>query len=360
MFESVTTVLLFVPFILIIFLANLADTRRLAGDRESALAGLTYLLHLVIFGGLAACGVLLQALGLLMNISGDRADILDILSSQGAAQSDDILFILDNLDRLGVSLWAPALAALLLLLPPVRRRFARLIPIDPRSAVHAVALSFVMLIVINLTFTLAIGLDTLANLTEAEGSSTDSASLLASLWAQQLTFALWALIGVGWLTRRKWLQSLERLGLVIPGPVEIGIGVGAGLLSVAVILLLEAGASAVGLRPDENVERLSEVLFGSLMSSIPGILTLGLAAGIGEETLFRGALQPRFGLIFTSLLFALIHSQYGITLSTLAVLIVGLLLGLLRIRFNTTTCAIAHASYNITLGLLALLAQQVV
>ena len=64
---------------------------------------------------------------------------------------------------------------------------------------------------------------------------------------------------------------------------------------------------------DEDVQRLTEVLIGPLLGSIPGILTLGLAAGIGEETLFRGALQPRFGLLITSLLFALLHSQYGIT-----------------------------------------------
>ena len=100
------------------------------------------------------------------------------------------------------------------------------------------------------------------------------------------------------------------------------------------------------------MERLSDALVGPLVASIPGILTLGLAAGIGEETLFRGALQPRFGLLFTSLLFAILHSQYGITFSTLAVFIVGLFLGLLRIRFNTTTCVMTHAAYNITLGMI--------
>ena len=210
-----------------------------------------------------------------------------------------------------------------------------------------------MLIVINLTFALAIGLDTLADL--SENSTTEGGSLLFSLWVQQLTFALWALVGVGWLTRRTWMQSLERLAIVYPRPMEIAIGIGAGLVSVGVILLLEAVASRVGLGLDEDVERLSEALFGPIVTSIPGILTLGLAAGIGEEALFRGALQPRFGLFFTSLLFAIVHSQYGITISTLAVFIVGMILGLLRMRFNTTTCAITHASYNITLGFIAFL-----
>ena len=358
MIESVVTVLLFIPFFLILLLANLADKRRLAGSSESALAGLTYLLHIFIFGLLTALGALVHAFGLFMRIDDNmKLDLLDSLRNGGLASSDDVLPLLDSMEALGIGLWAPAVVAPLFLLPPVRAFLARLIPIDPRSSVHAVAISFVMLIVINLTLTLAVGLETLANL--SEDSPTEDASLLVSVWLQQLIFALWALVGVGWLTRRNWLPSLERLAIVFPRPLEIAIAIGAGLISVGVILLLESVAAAIGLGVDEDVQRLSEALLGPLMTSIPGILTLGLAAGIGEETLFRGALQPRFGLFFTSLLFALVHSQYGITFSTLAVFIVGMILGLLRMRYNTTTCAMTHAAYNITLGVISFVGQGV-
>ncbi|MCX6043262.1 MAG: CPBP family intramembrane metalloprotease, partial [Caldilinea sp.] len=84
-----------------------------------------------------------------------------------------------------------------------------------------------------------------------------------------------------------------------------------------------------------------------------------LAAGIGEEALFRGALLPRFGRVYTALLFALLHSNYGITLSTVVVLLLGLMLGWLATRYNTTTAMIAHAVYNSTLALLAVTAAQV-
>jgi membrane protease YdiL (CAAX protease family) len=40
-------------------------------------------------------------------------------------------------------------------------------------------------------------------------------------------------------------------------------------------------------------------------------LWFGLCAGIGEEFLFRGALQPRLGMWWTGLLFALAHSGTG-------------------------------------------------
>lgn len=357
MFESVITVLLFVPFFLILHLANLADKRRLESSTKSSLAVVTYLLHIFVFGIITAIGAALQGLGLFFRLDPNmKLDLLDSLGNDGAAPVAGMIALLDRMEFLGIALWAPAMVAPLLLLPPVRRLIARGLPIDPRSSVHAVALSFVMLIVINLTLTLGVGLDTLANL--MDDTPTEIAPLLLSLWVQQLTFALWALIGIGWLTRRAWLPALARLGIVVPRPVEVAIAIGAGLVAVGVIILLESVAASVGFGVDEDVERLSEALFGPLVRSIPGILTLGLAAGIGEETLFRGALQPRFGLLFTSILFALVHSQYGITFSTLAVFIVGLILGLLRLRFNTSTCVITHATYNITLGLIAFLFPQ--
>ena len=352
MSESILTVLLFVPLFLIVLLANLADKQRLAEGSGRTIAGLTYAFHAFIFGVMAAAGATLHGIAIAMEANGEfQQNIIEILSGGGTEQAVEILPVLDRLDVLGLGLWLPAAAAPLFLLPPVRRLLAKLIQIDARSSIHAVAASFVMLVVINLAVTLAVGLETLADL--SEDTAADGGSLLLSLWVQQITFAVWAVVGVGWLTRQRLLQALERLGLVVPRPAEVAVGIGTGLVSVAVILVLEIVAEAMGWGVDEDVQRLTEVLIGPLLGSIPGILTLGLAAGIGEETLFRGALQPRFGLLFTSLLFALLHSQYGITLSTLAVFIVGLILGLVRNRYNTSTCVIAHAAYNITLGMIA-------
>ncbi len=358
MVESGLTLLLFVPLFVIVLLANVADKQRADGGSGTAYAGIAYALHLAIFGTMTMVGALLHFIGISMRASGGmRQGFLDMLSGGGVDQLENLMPVLGRLEALGLGLWVPAVAAPLLLLPAVRGSLSRVLQIDPLSSVHAIAVTFVMLAVVNLTFTLGVGLETLADLSEAAPS--DSGGLLLSLWVQQLTFALWALVGIGWLTRRTLAQALGRLGLVLPQPKEVAIGIGTGLVSVGVILALEMVAASAGWGFDENVERLTESLIGPLLGSIPGILTLGLAAGIGEETLFRGALQPRFGLLFTSLLFAVVHSQYGITLSTLAVFIVGLILGGIRIRFNTSTCVIAHAAYNITLGLIAYLYPQV-
>jgi hypothetical protein len=81
-----------------------------------------------------------------------------------------------------------------------------------------------------------------------------------------------------------------------------------------------------------------------------------LAAGIGEELLFRGALQPVLGLWFTAILFAASHIQYGLTPATLAVFIIAIALGIIRQRTNTTVAILVHFGYDFVIGLLALLA----
>ena len=81
-----------------------------------------------------------------------------------------------------------------------------------------------------------------------------------------------------------------------------------------------------------------------------GVAALALLPGICEELLFRGALQPRFGLLPTAVLFTSIHSQYGISLDLVGIFVIGLSLGLIRKWTNTTTSMTAHVSYNLLAG----------
>jgi len=170
---------------------------------------------------------------------------------------------------------------------------------------------------------------------------------------QNVVFLLMALVGVGLFARRTLRGALNRLGIVKPTVPQAVLGLLAGVVMAPAIIFIEFAASKIGLGADPDVARLTEQLIGPLTMSAGGILTLGLAAALGEESIFRGALQPKFGLVLTTLLFALLHSQYGFTFSTVAVFGVGLVLGLLRLRANTTTAMITHAVYNMSLGLIA-------
>jgi hypothetical protein len=75
-------------------------------------------------------------------------------------------------------------------------------------------------------------------------------------------------------------------------------------------------------------------------------LLIGVGAGLGEETLFRGAVQPILGIFPTSVLFASMHVQYGPSLLLGYIFVLSLGLGYLRRRFNTTASFLAHAGYN--------------
>jgi uncharacterized protein len=357
-----SVVLLFLPFILLTWLANLADARRTSAEATSGLATSTYVLVAIWYG-------LLLFAGLAMAVSGaflPQVDLQSFLAARYEESGIDPLLagrIVASLPVIGAGIAAASFVGLLVLLRPVRSAIAQVIPIDPDRAVHTVALALTMMVVINMVITLGIGLGALVELMmdgEPNGVATavpeDLALPLTVLWIQQILMALWALIGVGWLSRRTLGAALRRLAIVVPSGSEVLVGVAVGLGTVFVSSLLAAIASAFGVGVDPDVEALNEVLLGPLFTSVYGVVTVGLAAALGEEAIFRGALQPRFGLILTTLLFAIVHSNYGLTISTLVVFVAGLIFGLLRQRYNTTTAMIAHASYNSTLALLAMLA----
>ena len=109
--------------------------------------------------------------------------------------------------------------------------------------------------------------------------------------------------------------------------------------------------------PDEalQVSGLNETLLGNF-DTVGEWLLLAAAAGLSEELLFRGALQPIFGIVPTSLIFAVSHVQYGLSPATLTVFMLSVVLGIIRKRSNTTVAILVHGGYNFTLGLLSLLA----
>jgi membrane protease YdiL (CAAX protease family) len=72
---------------------------------------------------------------------------------------------------------------------------------------------------------------------------------------------------------------------------------------------------------------------------------LALAAGVGEELLFRGALQPRVGLALTALVFGLLHALTPLYLVLAGIF--GLYLGWLQARSGSLLVPIlAHALYD--------------
>ncbi len=341
--ELINLLIMFAPLLLVTGLANLSERQREQAEPHQALAITSYLLIALLYLLGVIAGIAIQAIGLLVQ---QQPQFLE---------EAGIPFHPDSFGLLGMGIWIPCLVGLLFLLPPVRRLLARFTKIDPQSPVHTVALAFSVLVIVNLMITLGVGLANLAEMLAQQAEDGLVATTMLGLWLQQIFTALLGMVGVGWLTRRDLGATLQRLGIVVPTGRQVLIGFFLGLLMVPVIIVVEQVSNYYNFGVDPSVGDLTEQLLGSLFTSPFGIFTVGAAAALGEETIFRGAIQPRFGLLLTSLLFALLHSNYGLSISTLIVFLVGLILGLLRQRYNTTTSMVMHATYNMTLALLAYL-----
>lgn len=257
--------------------------------------------------------------------------------------------------NLGTVMMIAALVGLVLLMPPVRRLLARLLPIDPDRLVHVVALHDALLLIV---LSLAVGLVIPSVLADPAGLDALTKSVasggLTVLWVQNAAFALLAVFGVGWLVVRDGREVIQRLGLDQRPSLRWWLG------GVAVALGASLALDAVWgvLAPEQmaDVERLSNALIEPILAyGWAGAITIGVAAGIGEELLFRGAAQPRFGLIFTSLLFAVLHSQYSISPALLLIFVLALVLGVARRRAGTWTSIAIHATYNFTIAAMAIL-----
>lgn len=177
------------------------------------------------------------------------------------------------------------------------------------------------------------------------------------LVSSQLPFVIVAVMGVGFLVRRNLRETLARLGYG---------GISLKQLGVVALFVVGALAASFGtdalfrlVQPDlyQQVGELSDALFSpvglSPLSAILFALLIGIGAGLGEETLFRGAVQPVFGIVFTSIIFASMHIQYGPSLLLVYIFVLSVGLGYLRKRINTTASFLAHASYNTLSVLLA-------
>lgn len=108
--------------------------------------------------------------------------------------------------------------------------------------------------------------------------------------------------GLGfWLADRNIFFWHDAYGTTLP--VNIGIGAGLGLVVVGITRVIERFEWAK--RLSRGMRRLLGKLDGNT------IIVLALCSSLGEEMLFRGLLQPSIGLVWSSLIFGLLHVGPG-------------------------------------------------
>lgn len=299
--------------------------------RKSRGADVTLIVILLALSFLVAAVGVLTAIGLLLRASGE--------SIGGAEQI--------SLAAAGVAALAAGVAGLGLCVPPLRRVLGWRLRSD-WWADPPVFLALWLFVVILANNAVSILIFTqVPNVAELfpTGRLSPGTILLS-----EIPFLIIAVLGVGAGVRRNLRQTLSRLG---HGPISIRqLGVVAVFVIGALGLSLLANTLFAHLQPDlyRTVGDLSNSLFNTRdlgpVSAVLFALLLGIGAGLGEETLFRGAVQPVLGILPASLLFASMHIQYGPSVLLGFIFLLALGLGLLRRYINTTASFLAHASFN--------------
>lgn len=310
---------LFLPFFFTILAANLVPAGRIW--RWLTLATLVGIAFFILLAGLSLMAVQPEML-------------TEILSPEVAANLDLMLP--------GVLVLITALFSMLSLMPAVRRVIIQALglELEAENMVHTVAWVFAIWLV-GLTVAQVFVIQDLP----AELLIESSDLSLGNIWEQGIAFVLLAVLGVGLGLRRSVAEAMERLGITLPTLPQLGIALAAILILSGWDALLSLAWQTLDPDSFERISSISEGLFANMMTPI-GALSIGLSAGIGEELLFRGAIQPRFGLVWATILFTVGHIQYEISPALFSVFVIGLVLGIVRQRYNTMTAILIHAGYN--------------
>jgi len=115
--------------------------------------------------------------------------------------------------------------------------------------------------------------------------------------AMAVVAVLWR---VGWYGESIFFSSPSVAAVELHWARDLGIGV---VLGVVIVLLSNVLTQFTAW--GENLARSMARALGPI--STPDCLLLAFASGLAEELFFRGALQPRVGLVVASLLFGIVH-----------------------------------------------------
>ena len=164
---------------------------------------------------------------------------------------------------------------------------------------------------------------------------------------------LWYLLGFAGFGAgaRGGMGFAAQLGLRTPRPGrEIGLGVVIGLCTwSALILCILAIAFVVSLVAGEDALPQKAPAAIVWIAALPLLVrtALALTAGAVEEAFFRGLLQPRIGILLSTLFFAMAHLSYGQPFLLVGVTLLSLLYGVLtRMRQTIVPAMVAHAIFD--------------
>ncbi len=166
-----------------------------------------------------------------------------------------------------------------------------------------------------------------------------------------LTLGGWYLLGYAGRPRSKRSGFGRQLGLSSPAiwkDLGIGLAAGVGAWVMVLLVLIALGALIWVLGGEDVLPREPPALVPWIAALPIGLrLALSASAGLVEEAFFRGLLQPRAGVAFSTVLFVMAHVGYGQPLMLVGVTLLSLAFAaLVRWRQNVWSAVVAHAVFD--------------
>ncbi len=156
--------------------------------------------------------------------------------------------------------------------------------------------------------------------------------------------SLLVVVALAWI----WLRAISVQVTGGPWPRDVALGVAAAAALAAVNWALLCRAPAVS-----GVRAIRRLCWGTLRPLFAGVaprdvIIISAAAGVGEELLFRGALQPEVGLVAASVVFGLLHmGGRGTFVFGCWAMAMGAVLGWLAVwSGGLLASVVAHAVYD--------------
>ena len=165
-----------------------------------------------------------------------------------------------------------------------------------------------------------------------------------------LGLVLLSFCGVGIFITRDFKSTIKRLGWEKPTAKQVFIGLALIVFSFGHDYLWSLFTHAMG---NDIATKLA--IYNSGTFSVVGgadkslILALATAifAGVGEETLIRGAIQPVLGIVPAAILHGILHAQFNHAhILIIQVALWSCVMGVVKKYTNTTTTIIGHAGFN--------------
>jgi membrane protease YdiL (CAAX protease family) len=157
--------------------------------------------------------------------------------------------------------------------------------------------------------------------------------------------------GAGIFVSRKPMEVLRRLGLVKPTFTQVLIGIAGIFFTFAYDYIWSTYThSQPGMGYAGKLSNYNEGTFTPGGAPGPAFFlasATGICAGVGEEILTRGALQPVLGILPAAIMHGALHEQFSqAPIFIVQVLGWSVVMGVLRRYTNTTTTIIAHVGFN--------------